>query len=178
MRAPTLAPALLATVLATALAACNAPAPVEVREAGRLAPADRIAASAVARPMSGTCETTFVPPPFPLPPSYRQVDEGTCQLTHLGRAALYSDKTITFATGTQVTHALRLTAANGDEVHATGAGRNAPAGPGQIGFTATMTIAGGTGRFADATGELRIEGVASLATRSSTLRIVEGWIDY
>ena len=174
MRAPALAPALLAIVLA----ACAAPAPVEVRDASRLTATDRIAASAVPRPMSGTCETTFVPPPFPLPPSYRQVDEGQCQLAHLGRATLYSDKTITFATGTQVTHLLRLTAANGDELHATGAGRNAPAGPGQVGFTATMTITGGTGRFADATGELRIEGVATLAARSSTLRIVEGWIDY
>ncbi len=174
MRAPTLASALLAT----ALAACAAPAPVEVRDAKPLAPTDRIAASAVPRPMSGTCETTFVPPPLPLPPTFRQVDEGTCQLAHLGRATLYSDKTITFATGTQVTHALRLTAANGDELHATGEGRNAPAGPGQVAFTATMTITGGTGRFADATGELRIAGTATLATRSSAFRIVEGWIDY
>ena len=176
MRAPALALALAPVLLA--LVACSAPAPAEVRDAGRLAPSDRIAASAVPRPMSGTCETTFVPPPFPLPASFRQVDEGTCQLTHLGRATLYSDKTITFATGTQVTHLLRLTAANGDELHATGTGRNAPAAPGQVAFTATMTIAGGTGRFADATGELRIEGVATLAARSSTFRIVEGWIDY
>lgn len=174
MRAPILASALLAT----ALVACAAPAPVEVRAAKPLAPTDRIAASAAPRPMSGTCETTFVPPPLPLPPTFRQVDEGTCQLAHLGRATLHSDKTITFATGTQVTHLLRLTAANGDEVHATGEGRNAPAAPGQIAFTATMTIVGGTGRFADATGELRIAGTATLAARSSSFRIVEGWIDY
>ena len=178
MRAPFPAQTIARTLLAAALAACAAPTPAEVRDARELAPSDRIAASAQPRPMSGTCETTFGAPPFPLPPSIRQVDEGECQLTHLGRATLYSDKTITFATGTQVTHALRLTAANGDEVHATGTGRNAPAGPGQVGFTATMTIAGGTGRFADATGELRIEGIATLATRSSTLRIVEGWVRY
>lgn len=175
MRTPTLPTALLALTVA----ACTQPTPTGLGEPRTLAPSDRAAsASAAPRPMSGTCETTFAAPPFPLPASIRQVDEGTCQITHLGRTTLYSDKTITFATGTQVTHALRLTAANGDEVHATGTGRNAPAGPGQVGFTATMTIAGGTGRFADATGELRIEGVASLATRSSTFRIVEGWIEY
>ena len=175
MRASTLPTALLTLVVA----ACAQQSPTGLRESRTLVPSDQaVSTSTVPRPMSGSCETTFAPPPFPLPASIRQVDEGTCQLAHLGRATLYSDKTISLATGTQITHTLRLTAANGDEVHATGTGRNAPAGPGQVGFTATMTIAGGTGRFADATGELRIEGVASLATHSSTFRIVEGWINY
>jgi hypothetical protein len=43
---------------------------------------------ASALPVSGTCNTSFDPPTFPLPPVIRQVDTGTCQLAHLGQTAI------------------------------------------------------------------------------------------
>jgi hypothetical protein len=90
---------------------------------------------------------------------------------------LYSVKDINFAAGTQVTNELVITAANGDELHGVGVGANSPGGPGRVNFTATMTFTGGTGRFANATGEARVVGVANLVTRSSSMAL-EGWVSY
>jgi hypothetical protein len=168
MRPSPLSLALLASV------ACADRAPTDASRA----PTERVAASLQPRPMSGSCETTFPALQGPPPPVLQQIDVGTCQLSHLGRTALYSDKTINFAAGTQVTHLFRLTAANGDQLLGRGTGTSAPGGPGLVAFHAVVTLAGGTGRFADARGELRIEGVATLATSSSVLRVVDGWISY
>jgi hypothetical protein len=132
----------------------------------------------VARPFSGRCETTFNPPPLPPPPVHTQTDVGTCTLTHLGRAAFRSVKEIDFLAGTQTTTEASFTAANGDVLWAVGSGVSAPAGPGRVGFSATLTFTGGTGRFADAHGEAYVTGVATLATTSAVLEITRGWISY
>jgi hypothetical protein len=134
--------------------------------------------AAIARPLTGRCETTFNPPSFPPPLVHRQTDVGTCRLSHLGRAEFHSVKEINFATGTQTTTEATFTAANGDLLRAVGSGVSAPGQPGRIGFSATLTFIGGTGRFENASGEARVEGEAVLATRTATLRIVEGWIAY
>jgi hypothetical protein len=63
-------------------------------------------------------------------------------------------------------------------LRAVGGGTSAPIGPGQIGFSATLTFTGGTGRFANAAGEAHVEGVASLATSTASLEIVGGWITH
>jgi hypothetical protein len=55
-------------------------------------------------------------------------------------------------------------------------GTNAPDGFG-VRFQATSTFAGGTGRFANATGQVRVEGQASFLTNTSTYT-VDGWIAY
>jgi hypothetical protein len=92
-------------------------------------------------PLTGHCETTFAPHPTqPGPPVVRQIDQGTCQISHLGEAFFYSDKEINFATGTQVTTEASFTAANGDVLYATGSGTSAPSAPGRIGFSATLTL--------------------------------------
>jgi hypothetical protein len=130
------------------------------------------------RPLTGRCETTFDPPSFPPPPVFSQVDVGTCLMAHLGRAAFYSAKDINVITGTQITTEAIFTAANGDELHAVGSGTSQPAGPGQFGFSATLTFAGGTGRFTHAAGEAHVEGVAQTAAGTATLEIVGGWIRY
>lgn len=172
-----LMPAAMAALI-TVAAACSG-------SGGMTAPDDApslhrtsVTGSDPARPLTGRCETTFDPPTFPPPPSFTQTDTGTCRLAHLGRAAFHSVKDINFATGTQTTTEATFTAANGDVLRAVGSGTSAPAGPGQIGFSATLTFTGGTGRFAEATGEAHVEGVAQLSTSTATMEIVGGWIRY
>jgi hypothetical protein len=131
----------------------------------------------VERPISGRCETTFNPPTYPLPPVHTQTDVGTCKLAHLGLAEFRSVKEIDFFAGTQTTTDASFTAANGDVLRAIGSGTSSPAGPGQTAFSATLTFIGGTGRFADASGEVHVTGVATHATTSAVLEMT-GWVSY
>jgi hypothetical protein len=119
---------------------------------------------------------TFNSPPFPLPAIHHQIDTGTCQLTLLGRTAFYGEQDINFAAGTQ-SGTRTLTAANGDVLYVTHTGVSAPAGPGLVGFVAQMTIVGGTGRFAGATGSAVGTGIANLPTRTTTVTI-DGSVRY
>ena len=137
----------------------------------------RAAVAPASRALTGRCETSFDPPPFPLPPVLRQVDTGTCQLSHLGRATIYSVQDIQFATGTQVSVELTFTAANGDVLRATNVGTSAPGGPG-VTFQGTTSFVGGTGRFANATGEARIAGTANFVNNTAEFTVVDGWIAY
>jgi hypothetical protein len=57
------------------------------------------------------------------------------------------------------------------------AGTSTLIGPGMIGFSATFTFTGGTGRFADASGTAQGEGVANQMTQTSEVRI-DGSISY
>ena len=128
------------------------------------------------RPLEGACTTTFSAPPFPLPPILHQIDTGTCNLTHLGLSDLYGELDINFAAGTQ-SGWRTLTAANGDELHITVAGTNAAVVGGLVRINAQLTIVGGTGRFDGATGSAQATGVATLATRSTSIAI-DGWVKY
>lgn len=169
------------TIVATSLfltlvvAGCGREAPTTAR--ADMPTLARVAAPSAARPLEGRCETSFAPPPFPLPPVLRQVDTGTCQLSHLGRTTIYSIQDISLATGTQVSVELTFTAANGDVLRATNVGTSAPSGQG-VRFQGTTTFVGGTGRFASAAGEARIEGRANFVTSTAEFTIVEGWIAY
>lgn len=129
-----------------------------------------------ARPIEGRCELTFNPPPFPLPPVHRQVDRGTCWFSHLGRTELYGEQDIVFAAGTQ-SGVRTFTAANGDVLYATNTGTSATSSHGMVSFVTTITFVGGTGRFANATGQMTGAGIANLLTRT-TVVTNEGWIDY
>jgi hypothetical protein len=136
------------------------------------APASRAAPS---RPIAGGCTLTVevLEVNFPI---LRQRDYGTCELSHLGRSSLDGVLEINLLLGTQ-TGSRTFTAANGDELYATVAGSSAPIGPGLIGFSATFTFTGGTGRFTSASGTARGEGVANQMTQTSTVRL-EGSISY
>lgn len=127
-------------------------------------------------PIKGRCEAVLSPPSFVSRGFIRQIDSGTCQLAHLGRAAFYSDKVINLGAGTQVTQA-SFTAANGDSLFAVGSGTNVLSGPGRVTFATTLTFIGGTGRFETAQGHARVEGEADLVARRSTLTL-EGSINY
>ena len=73
--------------------------------------------------------------------------------THLGLTALHSEHCVTPTGGMEGT--MVLTGANGDEIHASYSGNSTA--PGAIGepihVTASVVIAGGTGRFANASGQ-------------------------
>lgn len=156
-----------------ALAACNGD-----QATGSTSPQLTLARSSGAptRPLAGECETVLAPTEFIRRGVIRQVDTGVCHLSHLGRTTFNSDKVIDLAAGTQTTRAT-FTAANGDVLRATGSGTNTITGPGRAAYTATLVLAGGSGRFANATGEARVNGEADLVARTSAL-ILQGEIAY
>ena len=171
MRSPIISVALLAT----AVVACTDPlprsptSPTSVRGAA-------LERSGTARPFKGSCVLTFNAPSFPLPPVIHQTDTGTCTVAHLGKTEFYGEQDINLAAGTQ-SGWRTLTAANGDELRFTHVGQSTPAGPGLVSFVAQMTIVGGTGRFAGATGSAQASGIANLVTRSTSVTF-DGTISY
>ena len=102
-------------------------------------------------------------------PSFPSLDvaiEGTGNATHLGRFTETGHFLVNLVTlhgtGSEV-----FTAANGDTVNATGEGQATPtATPGVLSIEEHMTITGGTGRFAGATGSFTRQRVVD-ATGSS-----------
>lgn len=156
-----------------ALAACNGDG---ATAASATPPTLARSVAAPVRPLAGECETVLAPTEFVRPGVVRQVDTGVCRLSHLGRTTFYSDKLIDLVAGTQTTRAT-FTAANGDVLRATGSGTNAITGPGRAVYTATLVLAGGSGRFAAATGEARVNGKADLVARTSALTL-EGELAY
>jgi hypothetical protein len=172
----------LATIalLASAVTACADSDSVPTSPAPFAAGASRsvdLQRSGTARPFSGSCTLTFNAPPFPLPAIHHQIDTGTCHFAHLGLTDFYGELDINFAAGTQ-SGWRTLTAANGDELHLTVSGRNgAGAVGGMVSIDAQFVIAGGTGRFAGATGSGRAIGVANLITRTTTVAM-DGSISY
>ena len=143
--------------------------------APRGTPTVALANASTTLPLSGRCETRFDPPPFPLPPVYRQIDTGTCQLAHLGRTEFFAIQDIDFSTGAQVSIEVVFTAANGDVLRATNVGSSTASGP-LVRFTGAMSFVGGTGRFANAAGQARVEGTANLVTNTAEFVFVDGWI--
>jgi hypothetical protein len=70
-----------------------------------------------------------------------------------------------------------FTAANGDELRATHTGTSVRNGS-TVNFSARFTITGGTGRYANATGQAQAAGSANMLTNTATFRITEGQITY
>ncbi len=132
-------------------------------------------AAAPERPISGTCELTFVPTPL-APPLVQQIDVGTCRISHLGRTEFVGIQVINPVTGTQ-SGERTLTAANGDQLRGTHVGTSTMSSPGVVSFVATMTFVGGTGRFAHATGTATLRGTANLAERKAKVSL-NGRISY
>lgn len=112
-------------------------------------------------------QTWEVPGACAGPPVHaRTISEATGTFTHLGQTTLRSehcfvgpnpDGTVLFA-GTAM-----LRGADGDEIHGTYSGSMfPPTGPGRIETTARFVITGGTGRFADASGQAQGEIVVTI----------------
>lgn len=147
--------------LAVTLAGCSADSPTDP-----LVMSGAPAYAAVPVPFKARCELEIQPATPVGPGLIHQIDFGTCQATHLGRATFVSDKIINVVAGTQTVEAT-FTAANGDVLTGTGAGTSQLVGPGRVAFTATIAFTGGTGRFADATGQATLTGEADLVAMRS-----------
>jgi hypothetical protein len=72
---------------------------------------------------------------------------------------------------------VEFTAANGDILRGNGSGTSGLIAPGRMAFTATIAFTGGTGRFANATGEVTLTGEADLMAGRSSMS-AEGSIQY
>ena len=92
--------------------------------------------------------------------------EGTGTASHLGRYTLASEFTLSPATLTAAGH-ITFTAANGDLLFATFTGRSVVAG-GIVTIVEALTITGGTGRFAGATGSATLQRTLTRATGVSS----------
>jgi hypothetical protein len=110
------------------------------------------------RPMSGDCATTFT-----VQPTGAIAITGTCQLAHLGRSAYEAVQTVVpNPDGTvAITVTGFYTAANGDRLFASIIGTGRFTGGSTVAYTTTETYAGGTGRFAHASGVVTDVGLAS-----------------
>jgi hypothetical protein len=142
------------------LAACDAAAPPLAPDAPTpRALADR---AAVERPWRGRCDVTGT---FTGPTS--QVLVGTCELAHLGRVTLVTREELVFGPVITFTNATTYTAADGGELHTTGAGTAAFGADGDIAIAGQLTVVGGTGRFAGASGAATLHGTARLTGPAS-----------
>ncbi len=130
--------------------------------------ATEMAARAVALPFRGTLdavETTTIPPGTGTALEHL-VGEGTA--TRLGRYTLVADITVTLATLAGV-GTLTFTAANGDVLAGTVTGQATPTDGGAgVAIVEVVTITGGTGRFAGATGSFTLERALSFVTGVSS----------
>ena len=118
-----------------------------------------------ALPFTGTLQSTEFIESAGATGDDRHLD-GTGNATHLGRFILSADFTVTRATG-NATGTATWTAANGDEIFGIVVGHGDVVFP-IVTITETHTIAGGTGRFADASGTIRISRSANILTGLSS----------
>ena len=114
-----------------------------------------IAASAVAAetPFKGTVDAdeTVVPSP----PTASLTRDGTGTATYLGRYTEHIVMTINLPTLSS-TGTATFTAANGDTLTATVLGQATRTSPTTLSIVEVYTVTGGTGRFADATGNFTL----------------------
>ncbi len=121
------------------------------------------AAAAEQVPFVGRLEATVTRTPL-APPFVAVLVQGGGTATQPGRFTFAFPHTVNTATRT-ATGSYQFVAANGDRLVATGSGQAMPtATPGVLAVVETMTITGGTGRFAGATGAFRVERLFNMAT--------------
>ena len=135
-----------------------------------------IAASAVAAetPFKGTvnADETVVPSP----PTASLTRDGTGTATYLGRYTEHIVMTINLPTLAS-TGTATFTAANGDTLTATVIGQATRTGPTTLSIVEAYTVTGGTGRFADATGNFTLHSAVDQTTGVSS-GTLSGAIDH
>lgn len=161
------APAIPLTLLVIAAAGCTDSLPTSPLADGSSA-AVVAAANDVQLPFRGTLSTTHTADLDleTLIEIVHLVGDGTA--THLGRYTWVSEIVLDLRTlaGTETA---TLTAANGDILSAEGTAVGTPSDDGQsISSVETLTITGGTGRFADATGSFVLRQAGIAADRASS----------
>jgi hypothetical protein len=100
-------------------------------------------------------------------PTLSEVGSAAGTATHLGRYTAAFEATVNLLDGT-ATGSYTFTAANGDQLFSTFVGLGVPAGGSLASITETLTITGGTGRFASATGTLIVRRLLDQATNESS----------
>jgi hypothetical protein len=112
----------------------------------------------------------------PLDPPFVRVDvDATGNATHLGQFSLAIPHIVNRANGTAI-GTYEFTAANGDTLSADFTGQATPTAiPGVLYIEETVTITGGTGRFAGATGSFTVERLFDTIT-GTTVGSFEGTI--
>ena len=145
-----------ATLLALALTACSTdptrdPVAPSAPAASRVDLAD---VGTKSMHIHGTMEATESGAPQPGSPIVMRRLEGEGNASHLGRFTTVANITLNLATATG-SGTVTYTAANGDMLSGTAVGQ-AVVGAGFATVTETVTITGGTGRFAGATGTFTV----------------------
>ena len=118
-------------------------------------------------PMHGPFGTTFKITPTDTPGVFNNPIEGVGDVRTLGPCTVVSQTTVDFRNNPPTAESQWvLTFADGDELNVTTEGTATPleTNPAFINLAGGGIITGGTGRFANATGELRIPGVAHVDT--------------
>ena len=128
------------------------------------------------RPLRVSCLVTSVELISFIPPILHQRSSAECRVSHIGLMQVETMQTINVATGSQLGTA-EWTAANGDVLYASSQGTATPTGATTIAFSGTTTITGGTGRFANASGVLNVDGWADNADGTGGFTY-DGWITY
>lgn len=132
------------------------------------------ALAGAAAPFGGSDAGGFTVP-GPCPGGLQVVIGGGGNATHLGRYSWASVECFDPVSGGFAGLAT-LRAANGDTVSGPYRGQVYPtADPDVVTYRETLTITGGTGRFAGAAGELQVSGVADLAT-GAYRQSLTGWV--
>ena len=135
-----------------------------------------IAASAVAAetPFKGTvnADETVVPSP----PTASLTRDGTGTATYLGKYTEHIVMTIHLPTLSS-TGTATFTAANGDTLTATVLGQATRTGPTTLSIREDYTVTGGTGRFADASGNFTLRSTVDQTTGVSS-GTFSGFIDH
>lgn len=164
-----------AALLAILVAAC-ADTPVDSgQELAQRAQLD--ASEARSRlPIQGSCTGTSTQQISFEAPVLRQVATAVCTVSHLGRIVVVNIQEVNTATGDQLGQATWTTAA-GDQLNASSVGTSSTDGAGNLDFSGTTTISGGTGRFDGASGTVAVSGSVVMATGAAEFRY-DGWISY
>ena len=143
------------------LAGCQQAVP-GMNPAGVTAPSSA-AMKAVDVPFSGavTGGLRFVPNPQNCAMGATGISDATGTALHMGTITYHTEQCVTQATGAIDGKVLVLTAADGDQLFGTFAGRSTPSGGigDQFQVTATFVFKGGTGRFENATGTAEMTAV-------------------
>lgn len=164
MRIPAIAPILLTAVLA----GCTHNLPTALPDESRAAAA-RVSVSETVLPFHGKLDAashTSAYDPVTNTILVHLVGSGTG--THLGRFTLVSDLALD-PVALAGPESMSITAANGDMLFATGRGQGTPSQDGQsLESLETLTITGGTGRFAGATGSFTLRQVNLAPDRLSS----------
>lgn len=155
--------ALGASLISTVLVGCSGDQITDVPLVSS-SPASSAQLASVERPWSGECDVVAV-----FTSATDLLITGTCNLAHLGKTTLVASQTIDPSSfPIAYTNTSTYTAANGDELRTTDIGTATP-GPSGLILSGAVTVVGGSGRFANASGSAALDGAVAFTGPGSTV---------